>query len=333
LLSDVPSERAARQKLAAILEPINDLSGGLKRSITFRDFIEKYRTLKLSNKKRTTATGYETNIRAHYLPAFGDMQLGQISIETVQMFLNRKSMEGKAVQTVKNLKWGLSSIFVAAMKYRYMSSNPARGTDLPPEGIRERKQFPSFAELNLLIERLQEPIGTAVWLVAVSSIRPNELAFKWKDLDTERQMLWVVRAVNRGKLHTPKYHRQNRPIRLTKADIQRLLTLKRSTKAQDEDWIFPNSRGTGPIWHEDFLSRRVHPVAREAGLPRITWRLLRHWGATQMVAAGVPVKAIQERLGHSRPDILLNHYVHVLEESAEMAAATLSTPLSRKFQG
>lgn len=50
-----------------------------------------------------------------------------------------------------------------------------------------------------------------------------------------------------------------------------------------------------------------------------------------MVALGVPVKAVQERLGHSRPDILLNYYVHVLEESAEQAAAALSTRLTGGF--
>ena len=32
---------------------------------------------------------------------------------------------------------------------------------------------------------------------------------------------------------------------------------------------------------------------------------LRHWGATEMVEAKVPIKAAQERLGHSRPDVLL----------------------------
>lgn len=125
----------------------------------------------------------------------------------------------------------MSSIFAGAMKYGYMSSNPVKGTELPPEPIRERKEFPTFAELSLLIEHLQEPISTAVWLVAVSSVRPNELAFKWKDLAVERRMLWVVRAVNRGKLHTPKYHRANRPLRLTEADVQRLLDLKSRMKA------------------------------------------------------------------------------------------------------
>jgi hypothetical protein len=41
----------------------------------------------------------------------------------------------------------------------------------------------------------------------------------------------VVRAINNGGLHTLKYHRANRPIRLTEADIERLLALKDRMKA------------------------------------------------------------------------------------------------------
>jgi integrase len=173
--------------------------------------------------------------------------------------------------------------------------------------------------------------------VAVSCVRPEELAFKWKDLDASKRNLWVVRAVNQGELHTPKYHRSNRPIRLTEADVARLLALKERVNGQDEDWVIPNriKKGTimkpGPIWHETLLARRIQPVARELGLPHITWRLLRHWGATQMVEARVPLKAAQERLGHSRPDILLKFYAHVLDESADAAAETLSGQLSGRF--
>ena len=195
-LEDISSKREAQQKLAVVLKPINDLDQIPKMRITFREFIERYRSLKLANKKETTVHGYETNMRVHYLPAFGTMRLSDISIETLQPFLNEKTIEGKAVQTIKNLKWGLSSIFAGAMKYGYMSSNPVKGTELPPEPIRERKEFPTFAELSLMIEHLKEPISTAVWLVAVSFVRSNELAFKWKDLDVERRMPWVVRAVN-----------------------------------------------------------------------------------------------------------------------------------------
>ena len=69
-------------------------------------FCEKYRALKLANKKGTTVHGYETNIRAHYLPEFGETELSDISIEAVQAFLNQKASDGKAVQTLKNLKGG-----------------------------------------------------------------------------------------------------------------------------------------------------------------------------------------------------------------------------------
>ena len=131
----------------------------------------------------------------------------------------------------------------------------------------------------MLINCLEEPIATATWLIAVTSIRPEEIAFKWKDLNAEKRELKIVRAVNQGELHTPKYHRMNRPIRLTEADVERLLALKERVNGQEEDWMFPNRikngsiMKSGPIWHETLLARRIQPVARELGLPHITWQL------------------------------------------------------------
>lgn len=328
------SEKAARRKLAAILEPINQAKCKPKTLMTFRGFIAKYRTLKLANKKGTTVHGYETNINAHFLPEFGNMQLSEITAESVQDFINLKAKEGKAVQTLKNLKWGLSSIFVAAVKYGYMESNPAPVAELPPKGVKERKKLPTGDQLSLLINALKEPISTLVYLMAVSSIRPEELAFKWIDLHPEDLNLWVVRAVNQGEIHTPKYHRSDRPIRLTEADVQRLLALKQRMKAQDDDWMFPNriKKGKimkpGPIWHETILGRRVQPVARRLGLPHITWRLLRHWGVTRMIRAKMELPAVQQRVGHSRPGILLEYYAEVLPPSADDAAETMSGQLA-----
>jgi integrase len=224
----------------------------------------------------------------------------------------------------------LSSVFSAAVKYGYIKSNPVRSAELPPEGIREEAKLPSAFELELLIASLPEPLSTAVWLVAVTCIRPEELAFKWSDLDVGKRQLWIIRAVNRGKLDTPKYHRSNRPIQLTEVDVERLLALKQRMNAGDDDWMFPHRRKSGPMVHEQIMGRWVQPVARELGLPHITWRLLRHWGTTQMVEAHVPIKAAQQRLGHTRPDILLKHYTHVLDESAQFAASTLSSKLSGK---
>jgi hypothetical protein len=157
LQKDIPSESQAKRKLAQILVTINSDEYRPKSVITFCGFVQKYRELKMATKKGTTQHGYETNIRAHYLPHFGDWLLAEIDVEAVQKFLNLKQATGKSFNKLKNLKWGLSSIFTAAVKYGYVQFNPVRGADLPPEEIREQAQLPNHGQLNLLIENLPEP--------------------------------------------------------------------------------------------------------------------------------------------------------------------------------
>jgi hypothetical protein len=162
LQSDVPSKRAALRKLSEILSEINDTNYRPKSAITFRAFVSKYRELKMETKKGTTRHGYEVNIRKHYLPFFGDIQLAEIDTELVQAFINGKAkVEKKMFNTLKNLKWGLSSIFAAALKYGYVKSNPVTGVDLPPEGIREQVVLPTADHLATLMDGLEEL--TAPW--------------------------------------------------------------------------------------------------------------------------------------------------------------------------
>jgi hypothetical protein len=163
--------------------------------------------------------------------------------------------------------------------------NPAAGADLPPKGVREKIKLPTGDQLIRLIGALQEPYSTMVYLVSVSHIRPEELVFRWSDLRPETKDLWIVRAMNKGKFHTPKYQEGDRIVRMTETDVERLLSLKRRVNAKDDDWMFPNrikKGGTkmkpGPMRYEEILARKIQPVADSLGLPHITWRLLRHWG-------------------------------------------------------
>jgi hypothetical protein len=204
LQEDLPTKRAALRKLSETLSEINDTNYRPKSAMSFRSFITKYRELKLATKKGTTQHGYETNIRAHYLPYFGDVALAEIDTEQIQAFINKKATkEKKSFNTLKNLKWGLSSIFAAAVKFGYIKENPVRNADLPPREVREEEKLPTAEHLDKLIAGLEEPYSTMVWLHAVAIPQPNEgFAFKWSDLNTETNQLMVVRAVNRGKFHT-----------------------------------------------------------------------------------------------------------------------------------
>jgi hypothetical protein len=117
---------------------------------------------------------------------------------------------------------------------------------------------------------------------------------------------------------------------LIQEDVDRLLALKKQMNATDDDWIFPNSRKTGPMRHEQILGSTIQPVADKLGMPHIIWRVLRHWGTTQLVENRVPLTAVQQRLGHTRLDILLKFHAHVLDASAVLAAQTLSGQLRPK---
>jgi integrase len=46
-----------------------------------------------------------------------------------------------------------------------------------------------------------------------------------------------------------------------------------------------------------------------------------------MIGNLVDPKVVQQRLGHSRPDIVLRHYAHVLDERADGAADLISAQL------
>jgi hypothetical protein len=52
-------------------------------------------------------------------------------------------------------------------------------------------------------------------------------------------------------------HRSNRPIHLTNAAVNRLLKLKERMGAADDYWMFPHSRKTGPIGHEQILGKKI----------------------------------------------------------------------------
>ena len=58
--------------------------------------------------------------------------------------------------------------------------------------------------------------------------------------------------------------------------------------------------------------RRFHRLLKEIGLPRMRFHDLRHSTATLLLSMGVPLKVVQELLGHSSVDITANVYSHVL---------------------
>jgi integrase len=306
--SEVPTKRLAQRKLAEKLLAVNDPQYRPDTDITLNDFIPRFEQLKLATKKHTTRQGYLSVLRKHIQPAFGDWHLGEIQEEEVQRFFNRKLLDLEW-NTVKNIKWVFSAVFSGAKKYRYVKHNPAHEVELPPEPVRPVKDLPTAEQLQSLIEALDEEERIIVWLDCITGARPSELlGLRRRSIDFQRNCIWIVEAVNNSRVHTPKFHRSNRPVHLTGDDMEHLRRfLAKRPDASPDDWVFPSERVNGPKQYASIMTRKIQPKAKSLGLPHVTWRLFRHWHATLLGDASVPIKATQERLGHSRPEITMKY--------------------------
>lgn len=78
----------------------------------------------------------------------------------------------------------------------------------------------------------------------------------------------------------------------------------------------------------DMISKDFCALVRKAGLPHLTFHGLRHAHATLLLTAGVHLKIVSERLGHSNIAITADTYSHVLPGLQEQAVLALDQRLS-----
>ena len=76
--------------------------------------------------------------------------------------------------------------------------------------------------------------------------------------------------------------------------------------------------------------REYARLIRAADVRPIKFHGLRHTCATLLLAAGVPAKVVQERLGHRKIGTTLDTYAHVLPSMQREAARQLAALLHRK---
>jgi integrase len=77
--------------------------------------------------------------------------------------------------------------------------------------------------------------------------------------------------------------------------------------------------GSRPL-HPDTITGGFQRLRERTGLAGVRLHDLRHLHATQLLAAGVPVRTVSGRLGHANAATTLNVYGHFLEASDRQAA-------------
>ncbi len=103
-------------------------------------------------------------------------------------------------------------------------------------------------------------------------------------------------------------------------------------RSQDEDPEFERDdfarrvfcQPDGTPTHPHLLADTFKKLVARSGLPTIRWHDLRHTHATLLLKAGVPIRVVSERLGHSTPGFTMATYQHIIPGLQPEAAQTFA---------
>ena len=133
----------------------------------------------------------------------------------------------------------------------------------------------------------------------MSGLRMGELlALRWLDVDWQARRIRVRRNYVRGHLGTPKSRRGSRSVPLADPLGGELDLLYLQTAYQaDEDLVFANPH-TGTPLDGAALLKAFQRALKRACVRQVRFHDLRHTFGTRMAAAGVPMRTLQEWMGH-----------------------------------
>ena len=169
-------------------------------------------------------------------------------------------------------------------------------------------------------------LGGLFALALELGLRQSEIAaLRWEDFDAERATVGVVHQLRRGAF-VPLKSGRPRTLDLSSPLVDALLLhrreqaevkLRNGRAYEDRAFIFAVEFANGraklgaPLVLPNLATRIFPRLIEKAGVKPITFHGLRHTSATRALAAGVPVKVVSERLGHSKTSITLDLYSHV----------------------
>lgn len=275
---------------------------------------------------------YESHLRRHIYPTFGERQLGSIMPSEVQAWVARLTM-GDTARRVKPLAPStagvvhaiLFSILAAAVVDRKIKANPCETTKLPRDE-RARRVIPITTEQTLAIrDAVPDELRAMVTLAAGTGMRQSELFgltldridFLRRTVTVDRQLLSVP---GRGAAYgPPKTKASMRTIPLPQIVVDALAEHLSAFPAVESGrfagLVFHRN---GEPWTRQGFGHIWRPVVKAAGLaPRTGSHALRHYYASLLIRHGESVKTVQARLGHASASETLDTYSHLWPDSED----------------
>lgn len=289
--------------------------------------------------ERATIDGYKQHLRLHINPRLGSCKLSTLTVPLMRKFKDDLRADGRSSTRVRvdALERGL----VATNAVRSMKKERTRRSK------REQKQklkvgidIPAPDEIKRLIPHLPDKYRPLLLTAIFTGLRASELrGLRWEDVDLPHAKLHVRQRADRyNKIDKPKSESSERTVPLLPMVANTLREWKLQCPKGEHgklEFVFPT--GTGEIeYHSNILQRGLEPAQIAAGLvdgkgkPKYALHALRHFYASWCInrvedgGLGLPLKMVQERLGHAALAMTADRYGHLFptgDDGAELAKA------------
>lgn len=283
-------------------------------NMTFAELYEKYRVSRLGDKP-STVIGRESLINSRVLPFFGEMQIHDISTDTIsQWHACFYNADGEAVLSdtyLRNLHSRLSAVLNYAVQCGWLEKKPARYCSIGEKNAAERPVWSPEEYSRFRKQNEDEPEAYyAFETLYFTGMRLGELlGLTLEDVDFRNRTIRINKSLQRlqGRniVTSPKTKMSVRTVKINQGLADELREyLQSRPSASGKEQVFPIDKY--------YLSRKLERGTKMAELDPITIHCFRHSHITNLIAAGYSPVDIAKRVGHESIYITL-HYSHAFK--------------------
>lgn len=293
--------------------------------------VGQWLTTWLASKHSTTASTRrhrQGHLDKYLVPHLGTIPLLHLRADHIDQMFTQIRAEGRlSAATMHRIHSTLRAALNGAIRRQMLQYNPALQIELERE-VREATSVWTPQDLTAFLQKASGDRWYAAFhLCAMTGLRRGELAaLRWEDVHLDEGLLRVPRAKTTAGVRTIALDADT--VDVLRSHRRRQGEQRLAYGVPDSGYLFTREDAT-PV-KPAMLLREFYRLTDAAELPRIRLHDLRHTHASLGLAAGVPLKVMSERLGHSTIVITANLYTHVLpalhREAAEIVAALLRLP-------
>ena len=335
-LSVKGNKRAAQQMLnehlanADKVDSFNSRKQSAPPDLKFLDYLENWLLSRKGSIEEGTYAAYEGMINGRLAGFFKKEAplLVDFSPQHLERFYISLRGEGLSGNTLIHYHACVRKALSHAFKTGLVTENIADKVDRP----KKDKYIAGFydqEELNRLFELSKgDPLELIIYVAAFYGLRRSEtLGLRWEAVDFKNKTITIKHKVTEamvdGKLtliikDKLKTKSSNRTLPLLPQVEERLLAEKSRQKQnkklckksyEDNGYIFVNDLGRQI--KPGFVSNHFALLLEKQGLRKIRFHDLRHSCASLLLSLGIPMKQIQDWMGHSNFSTTADLYAHL----------------------